>query len=188
MKQLLTTLALLIATSMVGQTAWSCKTSGNTFDGYTKVASATSGNPIWRIDNMRYKQSVKRLTIKINSKKDVFITGATSEWCQVAIDNRLFWLELSNDKVIDISTKEGKYFSVISFLDLLKSGNNLQMRIIAPKNNNSRDAFGQITKSDWSPTRINPLTGTTLGGDGTPIADFRFSLKNSGASIDCAIK
>lgn len=174
---------------MVGQTAWSCKTSGNTFDGYTKVASATSGNPIWRTDNMRYKQSVKRLTIKINSKKDIFITGATSKWCQASIDNRLFWLELSNDKVIGISTKEGKYFSVISFLELLKSGNNLQMRIIAPKNNDWRDIrTGETIKSDWSPTKINPFTGTTQGGDGTPIADFRFSLKNSGASIDCAIK
>ena len=179
---------------MMGQTAWSCKTSGNTFDGYTKVASATSGSPIWRIDNnMGFNQSVKRLTIKINSNKDIFISGSAYEWCQVAIDSRLYWLKLYDDRVFRITTKEMEDVSVNSFLKLLKSGNDLQMRIILPPQNHFDRVEAGLTNEEWSPSGINPVTGKmwgamAKGGAITPIADFRFSLKNSGASIDCAIK
>ena len=164
MKQLLTTLALVIATSVVGQSQWGCIKDGNPFDGYLKIASIKS------YSSQSYEQSnqISRLTIELfkNSKGDTVLAFAPYfENFDIAVNGNIYHF-ISDAKY---SLVEGKYVTKGALAAAID---------------------GEYKLSPPLSELINQLKlGTSFQvRAGRKIADYKFTLKGSSAAIDCALK
>ena len=165
MRQLLTTLALVIATSVVGQSQWGCIKDGNPFDGYLKIASIKS------YSSQSYEQSnqISRLTIELfkNSKGDTIITFTPySSSFSIAVNGNKYHFSDTDTKHV----YEGSHISTCIFTAVIDGEFKMKMLPL-------RDVINELKLGSSFQVRM-----------GDKIADYKFTLKGSSAAIDCALK